>query len=55
MIHTSGYSDANTVKQLIETVNPKVFIPMHTENAERFNEGTPGVINHRVKHVLSGL
>lgn len=37
-LHTSGHADENTLKRLIETVNPKKLIPIHTENAERFKE-----------------
>lgn len=35
-LHTSGHADEKTIKRLIETVNPKTLIPIHTENAERF-------------------
>lgn len=43
-LHTSGHADENTLKRLIETVNPKVLIPIHTENAERFRKIAPNVI-----------
>ena len=43
-LHTSGHADENTIKRLIETVNPKVLIPIHTENAERFKKIAPNVI-----------
>ena len=43
-LHTSGHADENTLKQLIKTVNPKVLIPIHTENAERFREIVPDVL-----------
>ena len=36
-LHTSGHADENTIKQLIETVNPKMLIPIHTENPDRLN------------------
>lgn len=43
-LHTSGHADENAVKKLIETVNPNVIIPVHTENAERFKEIAPGIL-----------
>ena len=43
-LHTSGHADENTLKRLIESVNPKVLIPIHTENAERFRKIAPNVI-----------
>ena len=43
-LHTSGHADENTIKKLIETVNPKVLIPIHTENAQRFREIVPNLI-----------
>ena len=43
-LHTSGHADENTIKRLIETVNPKVLSPIHTENAERFKKIAPNVI-----------
>lgn len=43
-LHTSGHADENTIKELIETVNPKVLIPIHTENAQRFKELAPNVV-----------
>lgn len=43
-LHTSGHADEDTIKQLIETVNPKVLIPIHTENAERFKEIAPDIV-----------
>ena len=42
-LHTSGHADENTIKKLLETVNPKVLIPIHTENAQRFKEIAPNV------------
>ena len=42
-IHTSGHADEQAVKTLIETVNPKVITPVHTENAEKFKELAPGI------------
>lgn len=43
-LHTSGHADEQALKRLIETVNPKVLIPIHTEKAERFSEIAPNVI-----------
>lgn len=35
-LHTSGHAYVETIAKLIETVNPRVIIPMHTERAEEF-------------------
>ena len=35
-LHTSGHAYAETIAKLIETVDPKVIVPMHTERAEAF-------------------
>lgn len=43
-LHTSGHADENALKRLIETVNPKVLMPIHTENAERFKKIAPNII-----------
>lgn len=43
-LHTSGHADERTIKKLIETVNPKVLIPIHTENAQRFREIAPDLV-----------
>ncbi|MBR5485478.1 MAG: hypothetical protein IKV41_03100 [Oscillospiraceae bacterium] len=40
-LHTSGHADENAIRMLIETVNPDVIIPVHTENAERFKKIAP--------------
>ena len=37
-LHTSGHADENTIRRLIERVKPTVIIPVHTENAQRFEE-----------------
>lgn len=44
VLHTSGHADERTLKRLIETVNPKLLLPIHTESAERFEEIVPNVI-----------
>ena len=43
-LHTSGHADENAVKKLIETVNPDIIIPVHTENAKRFKEIALGIL-----------
>jgi len=43
-LHTSGHADETTIKKLIEAVNPKVLIPIHTENAQRFGELAPNLV-----------
>ena len=42
-LHTSGHADEDTIKKLIETVNPKELIPIHTENTQRFKEIAPNI------------
>lgn len=37
LLHTSGHAYVETIAKLIETVDPKVIIPMHTERAEEFS------------------
>ena len=37
-LHTSGHADSAAIDKLIETTNPGVIIPVHTENAEWFNK-----------------
>lgn len=36
--HTSGHADPDTIKALIDHVNPDEIIPIHTENAAWFSE-----------------
>ena len=43
-LHTSGHADENTIKALIKATNPKVLMPIHTENAQRFAKIAPNVI-----------
>ena len=38
ILHTSGHADEMTIDALIKVVNPKIIIPVHTENAEWFNK-----------------
>lgn len=35
-LHTSGHAYVDTIKKVIEMVNPKTIIPMHTECADEF-------------------
>lgn len=42
-LHTSGHADEKAIKELIEKVKPKLLIPIHTENADRFKEIAPNV------------
>ena len=37
-LHTSGHADEETITELINDVKPKFIIPVHTENAVRFEE-----------------
>lgn len=37
-LHTSGHADAETIHKLIRDIDPKYIIPVHTENAEWFNQ-----------------
>ena len=43
-LHTSGHADETTIKKLIEAVNPKALVPIHTENAQRFRELAPNLV-----------
>lgn len=43
-LHASGHADESTIKKLIEVVNPKVLIPIHTVNAGKFREIAPNLI-----------
>ena len=36
-LHTSGHAYVETIAKLIETVQPKRIVPMHTERAEEFS------------------
>ena len=36
-LHTSGHADTKTIEQLIADVNPKVIMPVHTENESWFD------------------
>ena len=43
-LHTSGHADNEALKQLIKETNPRVVIPVHTENAKKFTEIAPNSI-----------
>ena len=36
-LYTSGHAYVETIVRLIETVQPRVIVPMHTERAEEFS------------------
>ncbi|MBO5060005.1 MAG: hypothetical protein J6C82_03735 [Clostridia bacterium] len=37
ILHTSGHADADTLDELIKISNPKIIIPIHTENDTWFS------------------
>ena len=45
-LHTSGHADGETIQALVNDVNPDYIIPVHTENAEWFEQ----IGNHAVIH-----
>lgn len=38
VLHTSGHADSDTIERLIEKVQPRYIIPVHTENAMWFDK-----------------
>lgn len=40
-LHTSGHADAETIEMVINSTQPDVIIPIHTENAAWFHEKHP--------------
>ena len=38
MLHVSGHAYAQDIKKLIDTLNPKMIVPMHTEKAEEMKD-----------------
>ena len=36
-IHTSGHADVQSLQQIVEHIQPKTIIPIHTEHSESFN------------------
>ena len=43
-IHTSGHADLSTLKRLIQKLNPKSVIPIHTEHKTKFPEHFDNVL-----------
>ncbi len=43
ILHTSGHADEKTIERLIETVRPKIIIPVHTENPLWFRKYEPQI------------
>lgn len=43
-LHTSGHADSQSIDELISAISPKIIVPVHTENAERFREIAPNVV-----------
>jgi ribonuclease J len=37
-IHTSGHADTKTLAKFADAVNPKILVPIHTENPEMYQE-----------------
>ena len=37
-VHTSGHAYVETIAELAEAVNPKLLVPMHTQEPEAFRE-----------------
>jgi ribonuclease J len=35
-IHTSGHADIDTLKKMVEAVNPKTIVPIHTFNSTEY-------------------
>ena len=40
-IHTSGHADVESLKQIVEHIQPKAIIPIHTEHTESFSSLFP--------------
>lgn len=37
-IHTSGHADTSTLKQMVNSINPKIIVPIHTFSANIYNK-----------------
>ena len=37
-IHTSGHADIDTLRQMVEAINPKNIVPIHTFNAGDYSK-----------------
>ena len=46
-LHTSGHADYMSIKNVCETVKPKIIIPIHGENPEAFEEMRTKRINNK--------
>jgi len=44
-IHTSGHADRRSLQKIVDKLNPKSVIPIHTENREGYKIITDNVIN----------
>ena len=47
--HCSGHASKSDIKEIVKAINPKILIPIHTENAEEFKK-----IHDNVKIVKNG-
>jgi len=41
-IHTSGHADRNTLKRMVEVLNPKNLVPIHTFEGDKYEKIFPG-------------
>lgn len=46
-LHTSGHADEETLRKLIETVNPKTILPIHTLNSAGFSK----LVNEEISEI----
>lgn len=54
ILHTSGHADALTLDRLIEAANPKMIIPIHTENAkwfEKYSDKCKVIYNEKIIYI----
>jgi ribonuclease J len=49
-IHTSGHADIGTLKQMVEAINPKTIVPIHTFNGADYNK----IFNHPIRLMKDG-
>lgn len=52
VIHTSGHADIKTLKQLVDALNPKSLVPIHTFHPEAYEATFPGV---KILHADDGV
>jgi ribonuclease J len=43
-IHTSGHADLKTMKHLVQSINPKYIVPIHTTNSQEYKNLFPNPI-----------